>query len=73
MRINLKKWSQPNILALNKDLYRSFIIKYRGCYYANRELLKSYVNNKKLNMNINDFDIKLLIEQSLQTLLYPAT
>ena len=35
--------------------------------------LKSYVNNEKLNMNINDSDIKLLLEQSLQTLLYPVT
>lgn len=37
------------------------------------KLLKSYVNNEKLNMDINDFDIKLLLEQSLQTLLYPVT
>ena len=37
------------------------------------KLLKSYVNNEKLNMDINDSDIKLLLEQSLQTLLYPVT
>ena len=37
------------------------------------KLLKSYVNNEKLNMNINNSDIKLLKEQSLQTLLYPVT
>ena len=37
------------------------------------ELLKSYVINEKLNMDINDSDIKLLKEQSLQTLLYPVT
>ena len=37
------------------------------------KLLKAYVNNEKLNMDINDSDIKLLLEQSLQTLLYPVT
>lgn len=37
------------------------------------ELLEAYVNNEKINMDINDSDIKLLIEQSLQTLLYPVT
>ena len=38
-----------------------------------KELLKSYVNNEKLNIEINDKDLKLLIDQSLQTLLYPVT
>ncbi len=37
------------------------------------ELLKSYVNNEKFNIETNDSDIRLLIEQSLQTLLYPVT
>ena len=37
------------------------------------ELLKSYVNKEQLNIEINDFDLKLLIEQSLQTLIYPVT
>ena len=37
------------------------------------KLLNSYVNKEKLNMDINDSDIKLLKEQSLQTLLYPVT
>ena len=37
------------------------------------KLLNSYVNNEKINIEINDSDLKLLIEQSLQTLLYPLT
>ncbi|MBR6071390.1 MAG: nucleotidyltransferase family protein [Acholeplasmatales bacterium] len=37
------------------------------------KLLKSYVNKEQLNIEINNSDIKLLIEQSLQTLLYPVT
>ena len=32
------------------------------------KLLYSYVNNEKVNIEINDSDLKLLIEQSLQTL-----
>lgn len=31
------------------------------------------VNKEQLNMDISDSDIKLLKEQSLQTLLYPLT
>lgn len=38
-----------------------------------KELLKSYVNNEKLNMEINDKELNLIIDQSLQTLLYPVT
>ena len=38
-----------------------------------KELLKSYVNNEKLNIEINDKELNLLIDQSLQTLLYPVT
>ena len=37
------------------------------------KLLKSYVKNKQLNMDISDSDIKVLKEQSLQTILYPLT
>jgi len=37
------------------------------------KILKSYVNNEKTNVDINDEDLKLLIEQSLQTLIYPVT
>ena len=37
------------------------------------KLLKAYVNKEQLNMDINNNDIKLLLEQSLQTLLYPVT
>ena len=37
------------------------------------KLLKSYVNKKQLNMDISDSDIKVLKEQSLQTILYPLT
>jgi len=37
------------------------------------KLLNSYVNNEKINIEINDSDLKLLIDQSLQTLLYPVT
>ena len=37
------------------------------------KLLKAYVNKEQLNMDINNIDIKLLLEQSLQTLLYPTT
>ena len=37
------------------------------------ELLKAYVNNEKYNIEINESDIRFLIEQSLQTLLYPVT
>ncbi len=33
-----------------------------------KELLKSYVNNEKLNIEINDKELNLLIDQSLQTL-----
>jgi len=38
------------------------------------KILKSYVNNEKLNMDINDSDIKLLKEQSLKAnnLIYNA-
>ncbi|MBQ7641094.1 MAG: nucleotidyltransferase family protein [Acholeplasmatales bacterium] len=36
------------------------------------KLLKAYVNKEKINMDINNSDIKLLLEQSLQTLLYPV-
>ena len=38
-----------------------------------KELLKSYVNNEKLNIEINAKELNLLIDQSLQTLLYPVT
>jgi len=37
------------------------------------QLLNSYVNREQLNIDINDLDINLLIEQSLQPLLYPVT
>ena len=37
------------------------------------KLLKSYINKEQLNMDISDSDIKVLKEQSLQTLLYPLT
>ena len=37
------------------------------------KLLKSYMNKEQLNMDISDSDIKVLKEQSLQTLLYPLT
>lgn len=37
------------------------------------KLLKSYVNKEQLNIEFSDFDIKVLKEQSLQTLLYPLT
>lgn len=36
-------------------------------------LMRSYVNNEQLNIEINDDDLKFLIEQSLQTLIYPVT
>ena len=32
-------------------------------------LMKSYVNNEQLNIEINDEELKLLLEQSLQTLI----
>jgi len=37
------------------------------------KLLKSYVNKEQLNIEFSDSDIKVLKEQSLQTLLYPLT
>ena len=35
------------------------------------KLLKSYVNKEQLNIEFSDSDIKVLKEQSLQTILYP--
>jgi hypothetical protein len=37
------------------------------------KLLKSYVNKEQLNIEFSYSDIKVLKEQSLQTLLYPLT
>lgn len=37
------------------------------------KLLKSFVNKEQLNINPSKEDVNLLIEQSLQTLLYPVT
>ena len=37
------------------------------------ELLCCYINNKQLSIELSDSDIILLIEQSLQTLLFPVT
>ena len=37
------------------------------------KLLKSYVNKEQLNIEFSDSDIKVLKEQSLQTILYPLT
>ena len=37
------------------------------------ELLKAYVNKEKLNIELNESDVRLLTEQSLQTLIYPVT
>ena len=37
------------------------------------KLLKAYVNKEQLNIEFSDSDIKVLKEQSLQTLLYPLT
>ena len=48
-------------------------MKFRGIIMDITKLLNSYVNNEKINIEINDSDLKLLIEQSLQTLLYPLT
>lgn len=36
-------------------------------------ILKAYINKEKLNIDLTDDDLKLLKEQSLQTLLYPVT
>lgn len=35
------------------------------------KLLKSYGNKEQLNIEFSDSDIKVLKEQSLQTILYP--
>ena len=37
------------------------------------QLLKAYVNKEKLNIDLNESDVRLLTEQSLQTLIYPVT
>ena len=37
------------------------------------KLLKSYVDKEQLNIEFSDSDIKLLLEQQLQPLLYPVT
>lgn len=37
------------------------------------KLLKPYGNKEQLNIEFSDSDIKVLKEQSLQTILYPLT